>query len=324
MMHLHKGFSFCLSGAALLLALLGGCKQSDPWQGKSGLRVLASFPPIYCFAANVAGEHAVVLTLLETIGVHDYQPSPRDAHKLHKADLFLINGLDLDNGFTQKLLRNANNPKLKVYEASQGIPRDRLRKMAHDHAHDHAGHDHKHGEYDPHVWLGLEEASWMVQYIGDKLAEADPAHASAYAQRTADYRARLAQLYHEGQVLFKDKKERKIVTFHDSLGYFARNFQLEVLESIQPLAGESPSPARLEKLVKLCQEQQVRVIAVEPTMMSNNAAQVLVKELRLKGIPEAEIVEFDVLESATPDQLTLDYYETRMKDNIHKLAKALK
>src|SRR4051812_44016865 len=80
----------CVWGAgALALAvavgalLVGGCGGGgdDPWAGVPGgePRVLTSFPPLYCFAKNVAGDEVAVLNLLTTTGPHDHQPDHSDA-----------------------------------------------------------------------------------------------------------------------------------------------------------------------------------------------------------------------------------------------------
>jgi zinc transport system substrate-binding protein len=329
MTRFHRPIPLGLLGAFLVALHLGGCGHSaGPWDGKKEPRVMASFPPLYCFAVNVAGDDASVLPLLEGVGIHEYEPSPRDAVKLNLANLLLLNGLELDNTIAQKLLHNTKNPRLKVYEVGKAIPLKDLRKMdeqEHDHDHGHAhAHDHKHGAYDPHVWLGLPEAILMVNYIRDRLKEADPTHAKGYDERSRLYTAKLQKLWEDGKNQLKDKKERKLISFHDSLHYFARSFDLQVLESIQPLPGEDPSSARLQKLFKLCQEQKVRVIAVEPNQMGKSGAKALVAELnKTKGIDNAEIIEIDVLESATADHLTPAYYEERMRENIAKLAKAL-
>src|SRR5262249_52112432 len=76
-----------------------GCgTTADPWPpNKPGLRIMTTFPPLYCFAANVAGDDATVLCLLDTTGPHNYTVTSQEAQKLLRANLFLINGLELDD-----------------------------------------------------------------------------------------------------------------------------------------------------------------------------------------------------------------------------------
>src|SRR5579871_4493895 len=111
-----------LRNIALLMMVAVGCTVAVGGCGHPGhswgddptkLRVMASFPPIYCFAANVAGDKAVVQSLLDSTEVHHYHASAHDSIRLHEANLFFINGLGLDEEFAQTLTNNADNPKLK-------------------------------------------------------------------------------------------------------------------------------------------------------------------------------------------------------------------
>src|SRR5262249_11171760 len=96
---------------AFPLILLSGCgSPSNPWEGHAGPpRVVASFPPIASWTRAVGGEHVGVLSLCTTVGPHDYQFTPRDAEKLAKANLFLANGLGLDDSFVDRLNSNSGN-----------------------------------------------------------------------------------------------------------------------------------------------------------------------------------------------------------------------
>ena len=311
--------------ASLSFVGCSGCSTAPTniWPKKPGPKVMTSFAPLYCFAATVGGDDANVLCLLDGGSIHDYQMTARDALKLGNADLFLINGLALDDTFGTKLRDSAGNRKLKLVEVGEAIPETILRPMDADHGHDHSKCKHAHGKFDPHVWLGIPEAVLMVASIRDQLKEFDPAHAAGYESRAADYSARLKALHEEGKALLAGKQEKKIVTFHDSMAYFARAFGLEVLDSIQPMAGEEPSATHLKKLVELCQKEKVRIIAVEPNMMSNSAAKTLVDELRRRGVADAQLVEIDILESVPAQDLTPGYYEEKMRHNIQALARVL-
>src|SRR4051794_780318 len=86
------------------LALMGCGRMPDPWEGKPGPpRVLATFPPIASFVKAVGGEQTGVICLCTTTGPHDYSFSMEDAYKLKRADLFVANGLGLDDDFADRL-----------------------------------------------------------------------------------------------------------------------------------------------------------------------------------------------------------------------------
>lgn len=341
----RRGWLGGLVTASVCAFLFIGCgKHSDPWPEGDKLRVLASFPPIYCFAVNVAGDDAVVLPLLDGAGVHDYHPSPQDAIKLHRAQVFLINGLDLDDGFAGVLSNNVGRKVKPVPVGAEAVPEAQRIKAAHDHGHDEGhghSHSHAHGAYDPHVWLGITEAVAMVKVIAntlgaeeEKLAKTDKARTvgldervKGYQKRGDDYEKKLSKLHEEGKKLFdKIKKEdRKVVTLHDSLRYFARDFDITIVDFIQPGAGEGVQARRLKKIVDTCVKEKVRVIVAEPGQMTNSEVDELLKALAAKGVKNPVKVEFDMMESAPAAELRKnpDYYEQKMRENINKLAEAL-
>src|SRR5438094_243236 len=82
----------------VVAGLFSGCGQpaNEAWPAGKSPRLLVTFAPLYSLVANVAGEHAAVQTLMTTTGPHEYQPTPHDTLKLRQADLFFINGLELD------------------------------------------------------------------------------------------------------------------------------------------------------------------------------------------------------------------------------------
>lgn len=305
--------------AAALFAT--GCAKDSVWPERAGPKVVVSFAPIYCFATNVAGDDAVIKNMMTTTGPHDFNPTDIDAKLLRKADLFFINGIDLDNEQAKALHRGSGNRLLKVIDLGGKIPDTKLLegKCTHDHGHAHA-HDHGH---DPHIWLGLDHAVLMVEGIRDELKAADPKNAANYDRRAAEYIAKLQKLRDDGRAMLKDKADRKLITFHDSLTYFANTFGLDIKGVVQKKPSVDPNSQEMSDLIKLCGENKVRVLTVEP-QFSPDAAKTILTELKRKGIADAELVEIDPLETVRPDELNPDWYERKMWANIEALAKAMK
>ncbi len=301
--------------------ILPGCGgPSDPWKDIPGgpSRVLVSFPPLYCFAKQVAGDHAAVLSLLTTQGPHDYEPTAGDALKARKADLFVHLGLGLDD----KLLRVSNssgNRKLVVLAAGGRIP-GKLLLAAEEHAHG-EGHDHHHhhGAHDPHVWLGVPQAIEMVKQISAALQEIDAEHASEFQRRADDYIRQLQELQKHARESFQGKKPR-IISTHDALRYFAQSFGVEIVGHIMPRPGIEASANQLAKLVGVCKKEGVQVIATEPQYPPGHA-ETLKRELAKHGV-QIEIVQIDPLETAA--ELDANLYLRVMRQNIDNLAKELK
>jgi ABC-type Zn uptake system ZnuABC Zn-binding protein ZnuA len=315
-------------GVALFagLALVGCGRVQDPWSEQPRLRIVTSFVPIYCFAKNVAGPDAQVVCVMRETGPHHFDPSPHHAVALRRADLFVINGLGMDNSIARKMMRGARNKDLKLIEAAAAIPTSQLREGAcncgHDHGHDEE-HDASHVHYDPHVWLGIPEAIIMVQAIRDALSTADPEHRAGYEARAAAYTQRLQALLEEGRSMLADKKDRKLLTFHDALFYLARSLDLQVVESIEATPGQEPDSKKLREIIAVSKEKGVRVIAVEPQYASDTSAKVILRALRREGI-DADFAVVDTLETARPAELTESYYEDKMRQSFQNLAAKMK
>src|SRR5262249_36281160 len=122
----------------------------------------------------------------------------------------------------------------------------------------------------------------------------------------------------------KDVKpdDRKLLTMHESMFYFTQSFECKVVGSIQPRAGVELDATQLKELVDRCQTQKVRVIAVEP-QYPEGAAKTLRDEVKKQGTDLKTIV-LDPLETAAPADLKPDWYEEKMRQNIHNLAEALR
>jgi ABC-type Zn uptake system ZnuABC Zn-binding protein ZnuA len=129
--------------------------------------------------------------------------------------------------------------------------------------------------------------------------------------------------------MLKDKKDRKLITFHESMNYFAapESFNLKIVKVIERKAGDKPTSGELKDLVAECKKEGVRVIAREPQYeegAENNPAVLLKKELE-KSDKDAQLITLDPLETAkSADLQNADWYEKKMRENLKALAEALK
>lgn len=305
----------------LLLSLALGCaKMPDPWLEVPGkFKVLVSFPPLYGMVKSVAGDRAAVISLCTTTGPHDYAFNAKDTILLRKADLFFYNGLELDNLFVERLAKDSSNPKLKFSSLGKKVPKN-LRIESKEEKPGHEGHNH--GSFDPHIWLGVRQSLLMINAIRDELSLLDPEAAEEYKNRAASLAATLEEIQKEGITLLEGKKNKVIVTFHESLGYFASSFGIEIAGVIQKAPGDSPNALELAKIVQMCVEKKPSLIAVEPQYPRTTSAKLLQEELKKKGL-EIPLVEIDPLETCTQADLAPKWYEIKYKQNLEALAKNL-
>jgi ABC-type Zn uptake system ZnuABC Zn-binding protein ZnuA len=314
--------------AWLVLAMavpVAGCgRPPSPWKEGVPVRVVVTIAPLASFVKNVAGDHADVRVLCAETGPHEKKYDVQDALQFREADLFFAVGLGLDEKFADELSAKSHNAKLRYVKLGERLPEKLKLHAGHGEKEEgKEGHDHDHGEIDPHVWLGIPQAVAMVETIRDELKKADKGHAEEYDAGAKRYIESLNNLLKDGKAQLAEKKDRKIVSFHDSLAYFAKSFGIEVVAAIEGGPGDEPSAGRMTQLVELCKEKKVRVIAVEPQYPKSTSATVLRGALKAKGV-EVQLVEVDPLETADPEKLKDSrWYESKMRRNVEELAKAL-
>ena len=315
-------------GVALTaLALAVGCGgPADGWPDRPGPRGVASFPPVASIAMAVAGPDAAVLPVMSGQSPHGGEPKPSELRLLRRADLFVINGLGLDDRLAKKFAATSSRP-IRVVNLGVAIdPKDLLDGGACEHeGHDHAAHAHDSGDNtDPHAWLGLKHARTYAAKLAEELGQADAPHAADYEARARAFAAKLDTLQADGDALLRGKSDRKFLPFHASMGYFAQSFGLTMIEPIQVVPGQEPSPKKLEEIVKTCLDRKVRVIAVEPQFSAQSSAKRIRDELTRRGLADVVLVELDPLETCPAGELSGDWYEAKMRANVVALAGALK
>lgn len=128
-----------------------------------------------------------------------------------------------------------------------------------------------------------------ARHIADELNKISPS--PSWAERAEAYAASLEELDAEIRDLLSSipEENRKLVTNHDSLGYFADRYGFEVVGTVIPglTTLAEPSSADLAALVEAIEEQGVRAVFAETTEPSALAeavaaeagAQVMVVEL---------------------------------------------
>jgi zinc transport system substrate-binding protein len=260
---------------------------------------------------------------MTTTGPHDFNPTEQDARLVSRADIMYTIGMGLDDHAAELMQKGSGNANLKIVPLSVSVPKHMRLESQCRHEHK-AGEKHEHGD-DPHLWLGPDHAVLMVNAIRDTLKEQDPAHAAGYDQRAAAYVTKLNGLKTYGLEKFKGKKDNRLVSFHDSLTYFAHTYNLEIRDILTQKPGQEPDAKEMRRLIRICADENkpTRVIAVEPQFSNSTSGETLKKELVAKGVKNPVLVEIDTLETVKPDELTLDWYEKRMRANIDALAAAL-
>lgn len=288
-----------MMGRRLLTALLGlallaaGCGGDTGDDGDRPL-VVATTSVWGDVVSQIVGEDADVEVLIPRgADSHDYEPTSREVALLHEADLVVANGLGLEAGLIG-LLQTAADEGANILEVAPLL--DPIPFADHDHGHDEEGHEN--GDLDPHVWLDLTRVEMAVREIADRLSAVDDS--ADWPQRAEVYSAALLQADEDASRTLDvvQPADRRLVTNHEALGYFADRYDFEIIGVVVPGGSTlaEPSSSELATLVDEMQHEGVDTIFAEttsPTRLAEAVAgevgeEVLVVELYTESLGEPD------------------------------------
>ncbi len=256
-------------GMALIAISVAGCGSgsddtSVPSTGSSAkaTKAVVTFSILDDVVQNVGGECVETTVLVGRDGdTHVYQPTPEASVQMTEAELIIANGLGfepwLDDLYTAS---GAEGTRVTAMEgvtpltpAEEGVAADP------DHA----------DEVDPHAWQNPENMRTATITVRDALIKANPACAAVITENAARYDAKLVELNTEIVTVVEliPTTQRILVTNHDSLGYFAKQYGFTAETALGAFSTESsdPSAARVAKLVDIIRASGVPAIFVENT-----------------------------------------------------------
>ena len=220
---------------------------------------------------------------------HDFEPSMSDRAQLDEAHLIVANGLGLEEALEDTLasVEADGTPVFTAGDHMTILAFDAETSGGHDEEADHGAEDDQgHGSEDPHVWLDPLRVAAAVANLADALIHQAGLDADRVISCSDAYLADLEALHGDITATLEvvPAARRKLVTNHDSLGYFADRYGFEVIGTIIPAASTlaEPSPAGLEELAHLIEETGVPAIFAEELGHGSRGATALAD--RLAGV----------------------------------------
>ena len=263
------------------------------------INITTSFYPIYVATLNITeGVEGVLIKNLTnnlTGCLHDYTLTTTELATLSDTDLFIINGAGME-AFMDKII--ANYPKLNIIDSSKNI---NLIK------------EDDGEEYNGHIFVSISNYIKQVENITEEIINFDEKNKEKYTLNSKQYIEKLENILQNMKEVVSKAKYKNIVTFHDSFEYFADEFGLNVVGTIESEHGKSPSAGEITALVKTIIKENVKSIFVEPEY-NINIAQTVAKEADVK---------LYILKAITTGDGSKDSYINQMKENINTLKEAL-
>jgi ABC-type Zn uptake system ZnuABC Zn-binding protein ZnuA len=268
--------------AILFLLLLPACgtgsEQQPPAAGTEELVVVATTSIVADVVAQVGGEQISLSTLLPTgADPHSYSPTPQDAARLAGADLIFANGAGLET-FLEALLESADAQDRVVSVSDNGIELLEFSGDEHESEDEHETEDEHENGADPHTWVDPNHVKAWVDNIEQALSSADTGNAQVYQSNAARYTAELDVLdaWIREQVAQIPEQERRLVTDHMTLGYFAEEYGFELVGALIPGYStlSEPTAQELAEIETAIGSLGVKAVFVDRTVNSNLAERV--------------------------------------------------
>jgi zinc/manganese transport system substrate-binding protein len=230
------------------------------------LNIVATTPDLGSLAKEIGKDKVRVTSIaLPTEDPHFTDAKPGFIVRLNKADMLIESGLQLEIGWLPTLIHNARNPKILpgnpgYLNASTGIgvlnipdvPASQLRAM---------GDVHPMGN--PHFTLDPLKGKIAAANICERLCLIDKENCDYYRNNLEEFSKKLDQKLSEWQDILEPFHGAKIVTYHDVFPYFASRFNLDVVGTLEPKPGISPSPTHLNALIPVMKRENVQLILIE-------------------------------------------------------------
>ena len=285
----------------IMLAMLGMLFLGDEQHNKSTkFNITTAFYPIYIATLNITeGANNVKVTNLtkETTGcLHDYTLAPEELISLDDSDALIINGAGME-GFLNKVIENY--PNLNVIDSSNGI--ELIKSNSGE------------TEYNPHIFASVKRHIMQVNNISEKLIKLNPENAQVYEYNTEQYVNKLKQLQNNIKTSIEQFKTKEIITFHEAFTYFAEDFGLNVVATIEREPGTEPSAGELAETVEIIKDKNIKTIFVEPNYNTKIAE-------TISNETGAKIYTLDPVASGIMNK---DEYINIMERNIKVLKEAL-
>jgi ABC-type Zn uptake system ZnuABC Zn-binding protein ZnuA len=183
--------------------------------------------------------------------------------KLRRADLLVVNGLELDY-WIDPLALGSNNARVQPggpgrVDVSRGVE---VREVPAGRVDRSMGDVHPLGN--PHYTLDPDSAPQVTANILDALLRVAPEHQAVFQARRDDFLARLRMARERWAAALAPFRGVRVVVNHNSWIYFLARFGLEQAGTIEDRPGIPPSPAHLARLIGQMRQQGVKVVIVEP------------------------------------------------------------
>lgn len=267
-------------------------KQTKTEDGK--FKIVTSFYPMYILTANIVqgANNIELVNMTETnVGcIHDYTLTTSDMKKIENADVFIENGLGLEEFITKAL---NTNTKMQIIDASK----DMINLIKED------------DQINPHVWTSLSQYIQQTKNIANALIEKNPENAEIYEKNRDEYIGKLSRLKLNYETELQQLNGRGAISLNEAFEYLGKETKLDLKTIHTDHEKNTISAETLKNIIDEMKEKNIKIILVDINDNMKNAE-------TIANETGAIIYQLD---SGLTGSLSKDAYLNSMTGNLEKL-----
>lgn len=269
------------------------------------LRVGITLHPYYSFVANIVGDRAEIVPLIDAnANPHGYMPQPDDMIRMTTMDVLVVNGIGHD-GWAFEILDAAGvSDSLHLIYANDGVSLIPV-----------AGDPSGAKVVNPHTFISTTAAIQQVYTIARGLGELDPDNASYFRSNARRYALEIRRLRAEfdQQIDGVSLSNFRCATMHSGYDYILQELGLQVTAVIEPRHGVEPTARQLADTIDRINTANVNSLFAEKYFASQLS----------NMIREATGVEMYSISHISSGEYTPEIFVEEMRENLATLARAI-
>ena len=222
----------------------------------TSVKIVTSFYPMYLIVENITeGASNIELVNMADVNVgclHDYTLTTEDMKKVEDADVFITNGLGMENFLEKVINANAN---MKIIDSSKNIENT----ISHEE------------ETNAHIWTNTEKYIQQIQNIKEGLQEADSANREVYEANANQYIQEIENLKEEYAEKLQELEGRKAINLNEAFEYLGQELGMEMTTIETDHEESTLSAEMLRTIIDNMKEQDIEMIIVAKEDNKTNA-----------------------------------------------------
>jgi zinc transport system substrate-binding protein len=301
----------CLAAASsgarsIAVLVLAAAALSTSTAAAEPLRVGITLHPYYSFVANIVGDRAEIVPLIDAnSNPHGYMPQPSDMIRITTMDVLVVNGIGHDSWAFEILDAAGVRDTLKLIYANDGVSLIPV-----------AGDPSGARVVNPHTFISTTAAIQQVYTIARQLGELDPDNAAFFRDNARQYALEIRRLRSEfdAKIAGADLSNFRCATMHSGYDYILQELGLQVTAVIEPRHGVEPTARQLADTIDRIKAANVNVLFAEKYFAS-----------ALSDTIRSETgVQMYSISHISSGEYTAGKFVEEMRENLDTLARAIR